>query len=122
MITTDLNKRVIDLTAGELLELLEQGTKPKVLIDTSKPEKPHVYGLAGIAELFGCSKTSANRIKQSGVIDEAITQIGNLIICDCQKALELHSLSKKKSNGKSRRPNNCRWITNREQQSNINRL
>lgn len=102
MITMDLNKRVIDLTAGELLELLEQGTKPQVLVDTSKPDKPHVYGLAGIAELFGCSKTSANRIKQSGVIDEAITQIGNLIVCDAKKALELHTLSETKKKSKKR--------------------
>jgi len=85
----DLDKRIIDLTAGELLELLEEGSKPQVLIDTTKPNKPFVYGLAGIAQLFGCSKTQANRIKQSGKINGAITQTGNLIIVEAAKALEL---------------------------------
>lgn len=86
---TDLNKRVIDLTAGELLELIQQGYKPQVVVDTTKDNKRFVYGLAGIASLFGCSKTTANRIKQSGRIDGAITQVGSLIIVDAEKALEL---------------------------------
>lgn len=85
---TDLNKRVIDLTAGELLELIQKGDKPQV-VDTTKDNKRFVYGLAGIADLFGCSKTTANRIKQSGKIDGAITQVGSLIIVDAEKALEL---------------------------------
>lgn len=86
---TDLNKRVIDLTAGELLDLIQQGYKPQVVVDTTKDNKRFVYGLAGIADLFGCSKTTANRIKQSGRIDGAITQVGSLIIVDAEKALEL---------------------------------
>lgn len=86
---TDLNKRVIDLTAGELLDLIQQGYKPQVIVDTTKDNKRFVYGLAGIADLFGCSKTTANRIKQSGKIDGAITQVGSLIIVDTEKALEL---------------------------------
>lgn len=85
----DLNKRVIDLTAGELLDLIQQGYKPQVIVDTTKDNKRFVYGLAGIADLFGCSKTTANRIKQSGKIDGAITQVGSLIIVDAEKALEL---------------------------------
>jgi hypothetical protein len=48
-----------------------------------------VYGLAGIARLFGCSLPTANRIKQSGKIDRAITQIGRKIIIDAELALEL---------------------------------
>ncbi len=99
---TDLNKRLIDVTVGELLDLIEERVNTKVVVDTTKESKPHVYGLAGIAELFGCSKTSANRIKQSGVIDEAITQIGNLIVCDAKKALELHTLSETKKKSKKR--------------------
>ncbi len=86
---TDLNKRVIDLTAGELLDLIQQGYKPQVVVDTTKDNKRFVYGLAGIADLFGCSKTTANRIKQSGRINGAITQVGSLIIVDAEKALEL---------------------------------
>ena len=42
---------------------------------SSKEEKRYVYGLAGIARLFGCSLPTANRIKLSGKINRAIAQI-----------------------------------------------
>lgn len=45
-------------------------------------EKKYVYGIGGIARLFGCSMPTANRIKKSGKIDRAITQIGRKIIVD----------------------------------------
>ena len=46
-------------------------------------------GILGIAKLFGCSLPTANRIKKSGKIDKAITQIGRKIIVDVELALEL---------------------------------
>lgn len=93
----DLNKRIIDLTAGEFLELVQSADlTPKVAVNATDPSKTYVYGLAGLMALFGCSKNTASRIKQSGVIDAAITQIGNLIITDANKALELRNLSRKK--------------------------
>jgi hypothetical protein len=100
----DLNKRIIDLSVAELLEILElfagkSEQQSKVSIDTTKDNKHFVYGLAGLADLFGCSKTTANRIKQSGKIDSAITQIGNLIIIDADKAIELAG----KVNGKHKK-------------------
>jgi hypothetical protein len=100
----NLNKRLIDFTAGEFLELLGMEYKPQVVIDTTKNDKHFVYGLAGLANLFGCSKTTANRIKQSGKIDKAITQVGNLIIIDADKAIELAgSVNKvKKQSNKNR--------------------
>ncbi len=78
------------MTGEELLCLLqsegvkEQAAKP--VIDTAKK---YVYGIVGIARLFGCSMPTANRIKQSGKIDKAITQIGRKIIVDAELALEL---------------------------------
>ena len=48
-----------------------------------------MYGLAGIACLFGCCLPTANRIKQSGKINRAITQVGRKIIVDADLALEL---------------------------------
>ncbi|MCF0203348.1 MAG: DUF3853 family protein [Bacteroidaceae bacterium] len=51
--------------------------------------KKYVYGIDGIAWLFGCSKPTANRIKKSGKIDAAITQIGRKIVVDAEKAIEL---------------------------------
>ena len=53
------------------------------------PERKYVYGILGIAKLFGCSLPTANRIKKSGKIDKAITQIGRKIIVDAELALEL---------------------------------
>lgn len=53
------------------------------------PAPKHVYGLKGIAQLFGCSISTANRIKNSGAIDKAIKQIGRKIIVDAEYALEL---------------------------------
>ncbi|MFI3294042.1 MAG: DUF3853 family protein, partial [Rikenellaceae bacterium] len=39
--------------------------------------------------LFGCSIPTAQRIKKSGVINRAITQLGRKIIVDAELALEL---------------------------------
>lgn len=55
----------------------------------SRYGKEYVYGIGGIARLFGCSMPTANRIKKSGKIDRAITQIGRKIIVDADMALEL---------------------------------
>lgn len=57
-------------------------------IDTTGATR-YVYGYAGIANLFGCSIPTAARIKKSGKIDGAITQIGRKIIVDADRALEL---------------------------------
>ena len=60
--------------------------QPQPVTDTSRK---YVYGILGIAKLFGCSLPTANRIKKSGKIDKAITQIGRKIIVDVELALEL---------------------------------
>lgn len=82
----DLNKPLFQLTAGEFLLLLKESVseQPK-----QEAQKRLVYGIAGIAQLFGCSKTTANRIKASGKIDEAITQCGRMITVDADLALQL---------------------------------
>ena len=99
----DLNTRLIDLTAGELLELIGKGQSPRIEVDVTKdPNKKYVYGRAGIAELFKCSKTTASRIKQSGLIDGAYRQVGRLIIADAEKALELAAKRAKKSNNRNK--------------------
>lgn len=83
----DLNKPLFKLTAGEFLLLLKESVseQPK----QEEAQKRLVYGIAGIAQLFGCSKTTANRIKASGKIDEAITQCGRMITVDADLALSL---------------------------------
>jgi len=53
-----------------------------------------VYGINGLCELLQCSKATAHRIKNSGVIKDAITQSGRKIVIDAQKALDLIHASK----------------------------
>lgn len=53
------------------------------------PDRKLAYGIKGIAETFGCSIPTANRIKKSGIIDKAITQVGRKIVVDVELALQL---------------------------------
>ena len=84
----DMNTRIIDLTLGELLEAIEDRVKDYQR-QPEKEEKRFVYGLKGLAKLLGCSKTTAARLKATGNYDEAITQIGALLLIDADKVLEI---------------------------------
>lgn len=89
----DLKQKPIWQMTGEEFLYLQQSTGTRndtastPIIDSTA--KKHVYGIVGIARLFGCSMPTANRIKKSGKIDQAITQIGRKIIVDAELALEL---------------------------------
>lgn len=82
MSKNSINTRVIDLTLGELLDAIDarirETRKEDAQGEDSNMPKPKrfVYGLKGLQKLFGCSKTTASRIKASGKIDKAITQVG----------------------------------------------
>lgn len=84
--------RIIDLTVGQLMDLL--GKEQSVEVDNTPKEKRLVYGIAGIAQLFNCSMTTANRIKASGKIARAISQHGRMITVDADLALELMKANK----------------------------
>ena len=88
-----LDKPVWQMSGEELLFLAQHSNistgRELTKASSSKEEKRYVYGLAGIARLFGCSLPTANRIKQSGKINRAITQIGRKIIVEADLALEL---------------------------------
>ena len=86
-----LSKPVWQMTGEEFIFLSKHAsrqteTQPQPITDT---ERKYVNGILGIAKLFGCSLPTANRIKKSGKIDKAITQIGRKIIVDVELALEL---------------------------------
>ena len=87
----DLRKKPLWQMTGEEFLYLQQGSEQKEVQATivSNTSKKHVYGIAGIARLFGCSIPTAHRIKKCGKIDRAITQIGRKIIVDAELALEL---------------------------------
>lgn len=70
------------------LHLFQKNDAAEVVNDATMP-KHLAYGIAGIAKVFGCSIPTANRIKKSGVIDAAISQVGRKIVVDADKALEL---------------------------------
>ena len=85
-----LSKPVWQMTGEEFIMLSRHASgqteaQPQPVTDTSRK---YVYGIPGIARLFGCSLPTANRIKKSGKIDKAITQIGRKIIVDAELALE----------------------------------
>ena len=87
-----LKKPLWQMTGEEFLFLQNsslQGANyvPAPVTETSK--KRYEYGIRGIAKIFGCSIPTANRIKKSGVIDDAITQIDRQIVIDGNLALEL---------------------------------
>ena len=83
MAQIDNNTRISDLTVGQLLEIINSALKP------SGPET--VSGLEGIAEIFGVSISTAKRIKASGIINDAISQQGRIIVTDRQRALDLYA-------------------------------
>ncbi|MCT3991078.1 DUF3853 family protein [Elizabethkingia anophelis] len=85
------DKFLWQMTGEELLCLLQNKgiNENQIVTTTIDTSKKYVYGISGIARLFGCSIPTANRIKKSGKIDKAITQIGRKIIVDSDLALEL---------------------------------
>ena len=95
-----LDKPVWQMTGEELLFLARHGnmsTNGETAKASSKEEKRYVYGLAGIARIFGCSLPTTNRIKQSGKINRAITQVGRKSIVDADLA---HELAGRKTGGR----------------------
>jgi hypothetical protein len=92
----DLEKPLFQCTLGDLKAILidiQIGENQEITSD--KVNKRYVYGIAGLAKLFGCSLPTAQRIKSSGEIDDAISQIGSIIIVDADYALDIIKLSKK---------------------------
>lgn len=88
MITETINSEtpIWQLTVGEFKDLITKSIPQAVVQDTSTEI---VYGLDGIAEIFDCSKSQAQRIKSSGIIDGAITQLGRKILVDKHLAIKL---------------------------------
>ena len=92
----DLNKPLFQCTLGEFNAIIVEALHDKELenLAATSPKK-YVYGLAGLRELLGCSISTAERIKQSGIIDEAISQTGDIIVTDANLALDLLRVSHK---------------------------
>lgn len=95
------------LTVGQLETLTRQWVREEAANlqgdAAPKTSKRHVYGLAGLAKLLGCSETTACKVNTSGVIEPALTRLGNLLIYDADLVLELikkHEDNKKAKHGR----------------------
>lgn len=92
----DKNAPIWTLTVGQFTDLMNSITQTKEEPKEQVKEiDEYSYGLKGLANLLGCSKTTAWKIKDSGKIDKAIKQVGRKIIIDNKKALELLSKNNK---------------------------
>ena len=76
----------------------EPRPQPATVTDVSDGNK-YAYGISGICEIFGCSKPTAQRMKKSGVLNDAIVQSGRTIVIDRLKALALVKADSEKRKG-----------------------
>ena len=79
------------MTCGEfveqVIEALEgRGIGKNVIPDSGRKVD---YGVMGIARTFGCARSKAQKLKSSGILDEALIQHGRKIVIDCEHALSL---------------------------------
>lgn len=93
---TLLGKPIVQMSGEEFFFLIREGASTSPQTPNRSGSEKYVYGIKGIADLFGCSVPTANKIKKSGKIDKAITQVGRKItqvgrkiIVDAELALEL---------------------------------
>jgi len=88
---------IVQMTAGQLADYLNSHTgtpaQPGAAtpgIPTTPADQPrrYVYGIKGIMRLFGVSNVTAQRYKR-GIIREAVSQNGRIIVTDADLALQL---------------------------------
>lgn len=75
------------LTVADLKEIIREN-QPEQKPTARQSSGRLVYGLKGIADLFGVSHLTAQRYKD-GLIKEAVRQNGRKIVTDADYALEL---------------------------------
>ena len=83
--------RLIDVTVGDLMEYLRENLKPEKPTQETAEQEPErfVYGIKGLAELLGCSKSAAQRKKSAGMFKGAVMQSGRKITVDVRKVHEI---------------------------------
>ena len=82
-----LQKPIAMMTGEELCFLIAKYVESTEKSISQVAPKGNFYGIEGIARVFGCSVPTANRIKKSGIIDKAITQIGRKIVVDADRTV-----------------------------------
>ena len=94
-----LDKPIWQLSGREFVALMKSTIQDTEKGREEEPRKRFVFGLDGICDLFGCSKSTAERIKQSGIIDAAISQVKRKIVVDAELAIQLFSNNMKAQAG-----------------------
>lgn len=81
---------IVQLTVGELMDVLSGAGGQKKSDQSESSGRRLVYGLDGIAGLFGVSKSTAQRYKNTIIRDAVIQECpGGNIVVDADKALSL---------------------------------
>lgn len=94
-------KLLLNSTIGEFIEALRTGLglglhEEEDPYRENTPKKHYIYGIKGLAQLLGCSLSTANRIKKSGAINAAIAQNGKIIVIDADLAMSLLQVQNKR--------------------------
>lgn len=90
------DKPIFACSLGEFCDCIAEKLAALTANDDDAPRKKNlVYGLAGIAKLFGCSISTAARLKKAGVLAPAISQSGKIIVVDADLALDLMKVRKR---------------------------
>lgn len=80
-------KPVWQMNGEELLELQRLAAPQRV--ESAEVKEPRlVYGLRGLCELLGCSRTTANKIKHDPRLRGCYSQAGKKIVFDAEKVLK----------------------------------
>lgn len=79
---------IADLTTEELQDLIK-----RTVADALSCQPHWVSGINGLMEIFGCSRSTAKRIKASGTINKAIRQQGRTFVTNASLALQLFGSS-----------------------------
>jgi hypothetical protein len=90
---------LVQMTAGQLADYLNsraavpaQAAAPAPAAGSAAAQgaapRRFVYGIKGIMQLFGVSNVTAQRYKR-GIIREAVSQNGRIIVVDADRALQL---------------------------------
>lgn len=89
--TSNLNGStpIWQLTVDQFRELIGSCKEKETVVSPDlSVNRRYVKGLRGIISLFGCSKPTAMKLKNS-IIKDAVMQNGKVIITDAEKAIQL---------------------------------
>lgn len=87
----DLNKPLFQCTLGDFIEAIREAGN----IQEKEAPSKYLRGMKAIMEIFSCSDYRARQIKNSHVIDGAITYLGErTFVVNPELAVQLYNKSK----------------------------